>query len=77
MVKKKNPVRTFFFYFAIVVLCFFILVPFYFMIQVSLKADYDPDKLSYKNFTLRNYKEIFGLVSSSENEFFGEKTLLR
>jgi multiple sugar transport system permease protein len=73
MVKKKNPVRTFFFYFAIVVLCFFILVPFYFMIQVSLKADYDPDKLSYKNFTLRNYKEIFGLVSSSENEFFGDE----
>ena len=54
----------------------FILIPFYFMIHVSLKADYDPNKLTFSNFTVRNYLEIFGLIQSSETEFFSEMKLL-
>lgn len=45
------------------------------MIHVSLKADYDPNKLTFSNFTVRNYLEIFGLIQSSETEFFGDEII--
>ncbi|PIJ63573.1 carbohydrate ABC transporter permease [Mesotoga sp. H07.pep.5.3] len=75
MVKRKSPFKRGMFIFAILLLCFFILIPFYFMIHVSLKADYDPNKLTFSNFTVRNYLEIFGLIQSSETEFFGDEII--
>jgi multiple sugar transport system permease protein len=73
MVKRASPFKKALFFAGIFLICFFILVPFYFMIHVSLKADYDPNKMSFSDFTTRNYKEIFGLIQSSETEFFGDE----
>ena len=73
MVKRASPFKKALFFTGIFLICFFILVPFYFMIHVSLKADYDPNKMSFSDFTTRNYKEIFGLIQSSETEFFGDE----
>ncbi|WP_367356808.1 ABC transporter permease subunit [Mesotoga sp.] len=75
MVKKKTPFRRIMFALGILTICFFILIPFYFMVHVSLKADYDPNKLTFSDFTIRNYLEIFGLIQSSETEFFGDEII--
>ena len=32
-----------------------------------------PCRASFSDFTTRNYKEIFGLIQSSETEFFGDE----
>ncbi|QTA38323.1 ABC transporter permease subunit [Thermosipho ferrireducens] len=77
MVKKKSPLKTFLFYSGIIIIAFLILIPFYFMVLVSLHADYDPYKTSFKNLTLRNYAEIFGLIQSTEEEVFGKEILER
>ncbi|PNQ05088.1 ABC transporter permease [Mesotoga sp. SC_NapDC2] len=75
MVRKKTPFRRVMFALGISLICFFILIPFYFMVHVSLKADYDPNKMTFSDFTIRNYLEIFGLIQSSETEFFGDEII--
>ncbi|SHH44383.1 carbohydrate ABC transporter permease [Thermosipho atlanticus] len=77
MVKGKSPLRKVLFYIGIILIAFIILIPFYFMLIVSLHADYDPYKTSFKNLTLRNYAEIFGMVQSTEEVFFGDEITKR
>lgn len=47
------------------------------MLIVSFHADYDPYKTSFNNLTLRNYAEIFGLIQSTEEAFFGDEITKR
>lgn len=62
MVKKKNPVRTFFFYLAVLLVCAVIVFPLYWMLISAFKVQVDiiawPPKFTFKP-TLKNFNEVF------------------
>ncbi|BBE30300.1 hypothetical protein OSSY52_04410 [Tepiditoga spiralis] len=74
MVKKKSFIRTFFFWFLIVLLVTFVIYPFLWMVSVSFRYDTDAfDKgLIPKRPTLNAYEELLGLKKSIREELSNE-----
>ncbi|HOO73899.1 MAG: carbohydrate ABC transporter permease [Thermotogae bacterium] len=78
MVKRKSPIKTFLFYFAIFSLVIFVVYPFAWMLSVSFRYDSDAfdSGIIPKRPTVNAYMELLGLKESIRDELSNEEKQL-